>query len=183
MHRLIPVLAAAALSGAALAQPATPEQRAGVTPQPNFGTLHLQARLGSFRLIDGQGRVNMTFRGTVLVSNLRPGGRIIPGPGVVKEHESADKTRQVFHGTGSIVVIGQWRAVQWFGGDMRAVWYGAGLARITGEFDSNLDPGFYWYDDPSDKRFWFPNSAVTVTLPGFVQGRTGVTPIRRKRAS
>lgn len=154
-------LAAALAAPLALAQPATPAQRAGVANPQGMATLHLQTRLGSFRLIDGEGRVEMTFRGTVLVNNLQ--GTVVPGPGVRREHQTS--VRQLFHGRGTIVITGKWRAVQWFGGDMRATWFGRGLARVMGEFDKDLNTGFYWYDDPTDRNYWFANSATTLTLP------------------
>lgn len=176
---LIPLLimATALFSASAFAQPATAAQRAGVTPKADYGTLHLEAPIGAFRLIDGEGRVEISFRGSVLVSSLQ--GKVTVGPGVKKEVTRG--TREVYFGQGTIVVTGKWRAVQWFGGNMRAVWYGRGLARVTGEFDRNLNPGRYWYDDPSKKFFWFPNSAITITLPQQVQGKPQSAPKRRGR--
>lgn len=170
-------LAAVLFSASAFAQPATAAQRAGVTPKADYGTLHLEAPIGAFRLIDGEGRVEMTFRGSVLLSGLQ--GKVVPGPGVKKEVTRGD--REVYFGEGRIVVTGKWRAVQWFGGNMKGVWYGRGLARITGEFDRNLNPGRYWYDDPGKKFYWYPNSAITVTLPQQVQGRPTSAPKRRGR--
>lgn len=170
-------LATALLSASVMAQPATAAQKAGVTPKADYGTIHMEAPIGSFRLIDGEGRLEMTFRGSVLVSSLQ--GTVVPGPGVKKEVTRGD--RQVFFGEGRIVVTGKWRAVQWFGGNMKAVWYGRGLARLTGEFDRNLNPGRYWYEDPSKKLYWFPNSAITVTLPQQIQGKPASAPKRRGR--
>ncbi|MCG9895488.1 MAG: hypothetical protein MH204_08440 [Fimbriimonadaceae bacterium] len=178
MRRLLTALTTAALlAGTALAQPATEAQRAGVTPQPGFGTLHLEAALGSFRLIDGQGRVQVSFEGTVLVSQVQ--GTVTATGAVRKEFEDAG--RAVYHGRGTIVVVGKWRAIQWFGGNMRAVWYGTGLARITGEFDRNQNSGAYWYDNPARRQPWFPNSTITITNPQAQRGNTGVQPRRRPR--
>lgn len=172
-------LATALISASVFAQPATAAQRAGVTPKPEYGTLHLEAPIGAFRMIDGEGRVELSFRGTVLLSGLK--GKVTPGPGIKKEVSRGD--REVYFGQGKIVVVGKWRAIQWFGGNMKAVWYGKGLARLTGEFDRNLNPGRYWYDnpDPAKKLYWFPNSAITVTLPQMVQGRPASAPKRRGR--
>jgi hypothetical protein len=180
MHRFFAwTILLAGLTSSAFAQPATPAQMAGVKDYGKpMGTLHLQSNLGSFRLIDGLGRLEMRFTGTVLVSGLTD-GKVTPGGSVKLEHKSG--TRELYHGTGTIVVTGKWRAIQWFGTGMRAVWYGHGLARITGEFDRNLDIGRYWYNDPTQKFYWFAQSSITVTNPQQVQGRSGVKPTRRRR--
>ncbi len=170
-------LATALITASVMAQPATAAQKAGVTPKPEYGTMHMEAPIGSFRLIDGEGRIEMTFRGTVLLSSLQ--GKVVPGPGVKREVTKGE--RQVFFGNGTIVVTGKWRALQWFGGGMKASWYGRGLARLTGEFDRNLNPGRYWYEDPTKKQYWYPNSAITITVPQQVQGRPTSAPKRRGR--
>jgi hypothetical protein len=159
--RAILLAAAACAPGAALAQPATPAQMAGVTPNPDFGTLHMRTRLGSFRLIDGKGRVEFTFKGTVLISQLK-GTWKLDGR-ARKEYEG--KGRIVLNGQGRIVVTGEWRAVQWFGSDMEGVWYGFGIARVQGEFDRDLNTGEYWFEDPRDKRFWLANNVIDIALP------------------
>lgn len=153
---LLPLAAATAGS-----QQATPAQMAGVTPDPNFGTLHMRTRLGSFRLIDGRGRVEFTFKGTVLISRLKGTWKL--DGAARKEYEGRD--RLVLNGRGRIVVTGEWRAVQWFGSDMEGVWYGFGIARLQGEFDRDLNTGEYWFEDPRDKRPWLANNVVDVTVP------------------
>lgn len=148
-------------------QVATPEQMAGVPPNPGYGTLHLSARLGSFRLLDGVGRVEVTFTGTLLLTKLKgieggPGSVTITGD-VRKEFE--DHERTAYFGTGKAVVVGRFRGIQWFGRNMRAVWYGAGVARLAGEFDQNLETGWYWYRDPSRRQAWLATGVFEVRLP------------------
>jgi hypothetical protein len=155
-------------------QPATPAQMAGVTPDPNFGTLHMQTRLGSFRLIDGRGRVEFSFSGTVLISQLQGEWKL--DGAARKEYEG--KGRLVLNGRGRLVVTGQWRAVQWFGTDMSGVWYGFGIARLQGEFDRELNTGLYWFEDPRDKRSWLANNVVDVTVP---TRKIGANPNARPR--
>jgi len=156
------------------AQPATPEQRAGVEPDPNFATLHLATKLGSFKLLDGVGRVEISFTGSILLSKIT--GKVQTSGKLRKEFEGND--RVVYSGTGKVVVTGRWRGIQWFGRDMRAVWYGAGQARLAGEFDRNLETGKYWYDDPSQKADWMASGTTTVTLPNRY-AQPDVKPIER----
>lgn len=149
------------MAGPALTQPATPEQRMGVPSDPNFATLHLSTKLGSFKLLDGVGRVEISFSGSILLSRID--GKVETSGRLRKEYESKD--RVVYSGSGKVVVTGRWRGIQWFGRDMNAVWYGAGQARLAGEFDKNLETGKYWYDDPTRKFDWAASGTSTVPLP------------------
>ncbi|HRJ32179.1 MAG TPA: hypothetical protein PKY51_01295 [Fimbriimonadaceae bacterium] len=144
-------------------QPATPAQRAGVTPKPDYGTLHLQANIGSFRMIDGVGRVEISFTGSVLISGDPKKLKIETQGNLRQEH--MDDRRQTWFGTGRIVVTGSFRAIQWFGRDMRTVWYGRGIVRLTAEFDRNLKTGTFWYDNPEAKSEWFSQGITTITNP------------------
>lgn len=143
-------------------QPATPEQR-GKLPldERKYGTLNLSTRLGSFRAINCEGRMEFTFTGTVLIS--RMDGDVQVTGDVRKEYEFGD--RKVYYGTGRVVASGKWRAIQWFGKDMRATFYGAGLVRVNGEFDSNQDTGLFWYDDKDLALPWPAASSRDVIVP------------------
>lgn len=154
------ILLLAAAFGAS-AQPATPAQRVGVEPKPDFATLHLRTKLGSFRMIDGQGRVEIQFTGTLLVTQLK--GKIDITGKVKKEFDKDG--RQAWFGTGRAIITGSFRAVQWFGRNMEAVWYGKGVCQIVGEFDKDLNTGEYWFDDPKDRMAWSASTLMTIVLP------------------
>lgn len=158
----------------AAGQPATPEQMAGVKPNKDYGTAHLQSNLGSFKLRDGQGKVTMTFTGTLMVSKLD--GKLEVTGNLRKEYE--DKGRVVYHGTGKAIITGSFRGIQWFGRDMRCTWYGFGLIQISGEFDKNLDTGYFWFDVPEHKRPWFVGGVTTIPLSAD-QMENRVAPIER----
>ena len=177
---LLPVtsLALALATAASMAQPATPAQRAGVTVK-DAATLHLEAPLGSFRFIDREGRLEVTFRGSLLISDFA--GKVTMTPGIKKE--TTRGKRDVYFGQGTMVITGKSRAIQWFGTNMKGVFFGRGVARITGEFDRSLNPGRYWYDDPRPEKryYWYPNSSMTITIPQQLQGKAVGTPRRRGR--
>ena len=168
---------AAVLLTPALAQKATPEQMGQTGERADFSTIHMESNLGSFKILDGEGRCEFSFTGSVLVSGLNAEGQVEVTPGVTVEFSGLNRT--VYHGTGRMVVSGTWRALQWFGTDMTGVWYGAGIIRITGEFDRDLNTGTYWYSDPEDRGSW-PTNMVQLELPekqfGIIKG---VTPRRR----
>ncbi|MCH7814787.1 MAG: hypothetical protein IID40_12295 [Planctomycetes bacterium] len=165
----------AALLTPALAQRATPEQMGQIGQRADYSTLHMESNLGSFKIIDGQGRCEISCTGTVLVNGLE--GHIEASPGMKVEYEGMGRT--VYHGTGKLVVTGKWRALQWFGTDMAGVWYGRGVMRIIGEFDRDLNTGTYWYSDPSDTGNW-PTHMMEIRLPEKLLGvPEGVTPRRR----
>ncbi len=137
------------------------------TLSPNeIDTIRMATRLGSFRLIDGVGKVEITFTGTVLISQLK-GVKTVTG-NVRMEYPRNEKEkkmgREVWFGTGKIVVDGSFRAIQWFGKDMNAVWTGAGQMRLYGEFDDKLNTGTYVYDSEKVTQYWSPYG-TNIPLP------------------
>jgi len=117
--------------------------------QPKHGALRLEAGLGSFRL-EGEGRVEMSFRGTLLLVNFE--GKIDLQGRVRKEFEGMGRTvwfaaRDENGRLPRVVIEGKWRYLQWFGGDMKAVWKGRGIALLFGEYDENGNSGTWQLDD------------------------------------
>lgn len=167
------LIALSALPGAALAQKATPEQMLGLGEREGYKTLHMKSNLGSFKMY-GEGAVTLNFSGTLLVSQLE--GKIEFAGDVKKEYEGLG--RQVFHGKGQAKITGKWRAIQWFGSDMDAVWWGNGFVRLVGEFDRDLKTGEYWYDDPDFRKPW-QIFLFEVYLPELVRNVAPGTPVKR----
>lgn len=153
----------------AFGQAATPEQRAGLIKTDGFGTMHFQTRLGSFKIIDGKGRVEINFKGSVLISKLK--GTSVFSGNVRKEYSKND--REVWTGQGKVVVTGEWRGIQWFGRDLTAVWFGAGMIRLSGEFDREQKTGEYWYEDATNIRYWPGSSSIDIPCP---ENRAGYNP-------
>lgn len=110
-----------------------------------YGVMRLQAKLGSFALEGGQGKLEMDFRGTLLLHDYQGDAPVITGQ-VRKEFEGMG--RSVWFGKGKAVLNGSWRRIQWFGGDLNAIWNGRGIARLFGEYtDETGDTGTVWVDD------------------------------------
>lgn len=165
--RTIAVVATAALmTSPNWAQEATVAQKGLYASKEGFGTLHMQCHLGSFKSIDGQGRLEVNFTGTLLVTRSEK-PPILTG-NIRKEYDEGG--RVCYTGTGKAVIDGKWRGVQWLGSEMTGVWWGTGIMRITGEFWKNpqtgqLETGRYWYNKEAN---WqpFPNAGVmNLTLP------------------
>lgn len=170
------VVALLGVASYVVAQSGTQASTKGTIPaDPSYGDLHLSTRIGSFKMIDGVGTVEMSFTGTVLLSQVK--GGVTPSGNLRKEYD--EKGKQTYHGTGKIVVKGPFRAIQWFGTDMQARWVGRGVARIQGEFDQNLETGYYWYGNkPNEKVPW---SMYGMTLLNPKQQVAGsATPVERK---
>lgn len=175
LPKLLLAAGSLALCAFLLAQGGKPATKAAVPPDPSIGEINLATQIGSFKLLDGMGRVEMNFTGTMLVSNLK--GTVATSGNLKKEYSS--KTKEVWHGTGKIVIDGEFRGIQWFGTALTGKWKGRGTARIYGEFDKNLETGYYWYSsDPSRKLPW-TMYGMTVYLPEFQTGGSG-QPIERK---
>lgn len=177
---LIAALAIAPI--AAVAQPANALQRGPVPITDGYGTMNFQTKLGSFRLIDGEGKVDFTFKGTVMVSKLNDaegfGSDVLFTGNVKKEYEGMD--RVIYHGEGRCVVVGKWRAVQWFGSNMKGFWYGKGMARFVGEFDRDLNTGQFWYEDPEKRFNWFATGVYDAPLPDFRPGVSNASKAKRR---
>lgn len=168
MKRILPlILAVAGAANFATAQmsvvPTTsvPEPAATDLNSKGWGIIHFVSNLGSFKCIDGYGRLEFEFKGTVLIANLE--GTATP-TGTIREEYSADK-RKVYTGAGRLVVEGKWRGVQWFGSNMRGVWWGKGAIRFVGEFDKNLQTGDYWFEKLDEKQSWPAVGTITMFLP------------------
>jgi hypothetical protein len=144
-----------------------------------YGTLNFETKLGSFKLLPkkdlASGRVEISFTGTLLLSNFK--GTLTKTGSIRREYLGHD--RQVYFGSGTIVVEGTFRGIQWFGRDMKGKWHGEGVARLFGEFDQSLDTGWFWYNDPTDRRAWGTYGRLA-ELPERSMIGTG-TPVPRKR--
>lgn len=160
----------------AVAQPATEAQMNGVKDRSNCGTLHFSTRLGSFKMIDGFGRAEFTFTGTVLINRV-DGTKEVTG-NVRKEYEKGD--RVIYFGTGKVVVTGSWRGIQWFGKDLSGVWFGRGVMRFAGEFDRDQLTGDYWFDDPSKKTAWPGGTTYDIPFPRATPGVNPNVKVKKK---
>ncbi|MEJ5170460.1 MAG: hypothetical protein WHU10_05685 [Fimbriimonadales bacterium] len=162
--------------GVSIAQQSEPSF-APVPPGKNYGRMHFETKLGSFRVINGEGQLQMTFKGTVLVSQHQDGVLNVTG-NVRKEID--ERGRKVYFGQGRLAITGRWRAIQWFGRDMSADWLGAGMVQLKGEFDKDLNTGTFWVDDPKQIQYW-QTSLITVLLPN-PAGQDSQEPIERSAA-
>lgn len=163
--------------------------QSGGTPAPaapalatEYGNLHLQTKIGSFRVMGmgpdtpAEGHIEISFTGSLLVSQLE--GKVTTSGNLVKEFD--EHRRQVYFGTGSIVVDGKFRKIQWFGRDMKADFKGTGAFLVFGEFDQNLETGTYYYNDPTKPLPWgqhgqginIPNQESKIIKP-IERGKSG----------
>lgn len=138
-------------------------QAPGERPQ----TVHMTAKVGSFKMVDGQGTATISFSGTILIIGLD--GTVQPSGNLKQEY--GDRNRRAYFGTGSLVITGRFRGIQWFGRDLTAKWTGLGLLRLMGEFDDQLKVGEVWYEGDKKRDSWFTG------------GRTLYLPDRRLKAA
>lgn len=133
--------------------------------------MFLETKIGSFKLLNCTGKLTFSFQGTVLVSGLE--GTITPSGNLKKEFESKENKRVAYFGTGSLTLSGKWRGVQWFGTNMKGSFDGNGVARLTGEFDENMNTGYYWYKSNPEKQIWFSTTVDRpIPPPEFLRKRT-----------
>jgi hypothetical protein len=164
---------ATAVAGLVFAQGGAPTQPG--LPDPSYGVFNFSTKIGSFKLLDGVGKVEVSFTGTILISQLK--GTVVPAGSIKKEYSSKDK--EVWHGTGKLVIDGSFRGIQFFGTNMTGKWVGRGRARIYGEFDRNLETGYYYYGTDVSRKVAWSMYGMELSVPQFQQGGTGV-PVERK---
>ena len=146
--------------------------------------LHMETNLGSFKIKRGSedpdlGDLTMTFQGTVLVSGLK--GAVETGGTVHLEYDRPDVGKKVYFGKGTLHVNGQFQAIQFFGQDMKALYYGSGIIQLAGEFDKNLDTGTYWYgNEVKNKHYWGTNPIPITPSPQGQEAQQN-TPIKIKK--
>jgi hypothetical protein len=131
----------------------------------------LTTKVGSFKIlprgdVNPSGTLTMSFVGSVLISELK--GTVVPEGNVRKEYDNIAKGKQVWFGTGKLTIDGSFGAVQWFGRDLNAKFSGNGYMRLYGEFDKNLQTGYYWFD-PTSKKYW-GNYGTSFGVPEVVFG-------------
>lgn len=168
-----PAIAPIALSGLAFSLLAS----TAVAQEPE--TIFLQTSVGSFKIlgagdVPATGKVEITFTGTVLISELV--GKVTAGPGVRLEINRPDRKKQVYFGKGKLIVEGKIRGLQFFGRDLNGKFTGTGILRLYGEFDRKLETGNFWYSNNPEKKPW-GTGGMTVTVPGY---KDGASPIQGK---
>ena len=125
-------------------------------PPPKINdSVRIVTTLGSFKSLPKgkelpSGRLEFAFKGTVLVTGLVPGSYLKTTGNVRKEYEDVPHGKQVYFGSGRMLIVGRWGNCQWFGQNLDLTYKGSAVIRMTADFDKNLNTGQYWYD-PTDK--------------------------------
>lgn len=121
------------------------------------GIMRLETTLGSFSLPKGKGRIEMNFRGTILLSDYKGADPVFEG-NIRKEYEGHG--RMVWFGKGKVTLDGEWRNFQWFGGDLNMVWRGIGIARLYGEFDPQTGMAGTVQVDDEPAKPWYTTGTI-----------------------
>ncbi len=153
------IVACACIATVATMVIAQPNPQPKPAEKPKYGTCIFKAKVGSFHL-EGEGTVTMNFRGTLLISGFSGTPPVITG-NVRKEWDKYGRT--IWFGSGKATISGKWRKIQWFGGDLDAVWVGSGLGNLYGEYDENGKSGTYKVDDGPEMS-WY-TTGITMYNP------------------
>lgn len=178
MMRLLPtrptVAAMALLVGvAAFAQTPTPK-----AATPGEDTLFMSTSVGSFKILPPgpdttRGVLDIDFEGTLMVSGLK--GTATPSGGVQLEYERPKHNRRVYFGKGHIRVAGDFRSIQFFGRNLKGSFHGTAVARLYGEFDRQMETGYYWYASNPEKVDWGTYGRTVVVPPQAMPGASKPT--------
>lgn len=134
----------------------------------------MSTTVGSFKILPAgpdktKGTLDVDFSGTILVSGLE--GTVTPGPGVRLEYKRDDHNRRVYFGKGHIRVEGEFRAIQFFGRNLKGNFRGNGVARLYGEFDKKMETGYYWFASKPEKIDWGTYGRTVVVPPQVFPGQ------------
>jgi len=181
----IAILGASLAALSAFAQQATPEQRAGYEQHGDkMGIFHANATIGSFKLINGRGRAEINFSGTILIHGYKPrvaGQNFTLTGALTKEYDDAKRERVMYHGNGKLVIDGEWKGIQFFGKNINMWFFGAGTFRNRGEFDKNLFCGDFWFENAAEKKPWASSATMDVQIPMIVQKVNNPNVVPKKR--
>ena len=130
-------------------------------------TLYFSTTVGSFKLLPPgpektAGTLDVEFEGTLMVNGLK--GQITPGAGVRLEYDRPKHERKVYFGKGHIRISGDFRSIQFFGRNLKGSFKGVAVARLYGEFDKNMETGYYWFGSNPQKQDW-GSYGHTVVVP------------------
>jgi hypothetical protein len=149
-------VATTALVVAQVPQSAVAKAAPAAAAKKPYGTLNFQTSVGSFKILGvaeqpAEGTLTINFNGTVLISGLE--GTATPSGSVRREYDNADHKKTIYFGKGKLVVNGKYRGIQFFGRELTGRYVGHGAVRLYGEFDKNLQTGFFWFEG-GEKRPW-----------------------------
>ncbi|MDI9641422.1 hypothetical protein QPK87_07105 [Kamptonema cortianum] len=161
-----------------LAQAEKPAEATQTEEKPRYGDLHVETNVGSFKSIEGQGTLRVSFTGTLLVTHLRDGEMKVLSGKLRKEYDK--NGRAVYTGTADVEITGKWRGVQWFGTNMKCDWNGHGFMRVSGEFDKDMKTGRYWYGNKPEN--WMPLPSTTLQSLPVPQANAGADPTIKPKA-
>src|SRR2546423_1364660 len=116
------------LSISFLAVALLPAMALGQAQPPPTGTLLFTCNVGSFRFVNGTGKLDFDFKGTVLVSDLK--GTVKTSGNIRQEYKGHG--RQAYFGSGHLTLDGDFHSLQWFGQNMKGQWVGRGRALLYG---------------------------------------------------
>jgi hypothetical protein len=144
------------------------------------GSVVMKATVGSFKILSPNdqnpafGKINMTFRGSLLVTSSKDTKVTVTG-NLRKEYENAKYGKAVYFGQGNVIIEGKFKSIQWFGKDLNLAWTGVGVCRMYGEFDAKGETGTYTVAGDV-LRYWGTGGAM-FTLPRYkLPGEAAKTP-------
>lgn len=148
---------------------------------PQQGHMDFESHLGAMKLFNANGSIHFSFKGTVLLRGYK--GDLKYSSGIKQEYPAPGQDghgRISLFGSGTLSFTGHWDSMQWLGRDMVGHWDGTGGFRLYGDYDKNLETGFFWMDgDVKHKNPW-PTQSPNFTLP-WPQGRAAPTPILKNK--
>lgn len=140
-------------------------------PVDRTGEIVMKTNKGSFKILSQAdkkafGKIQMSFKGTILIVGYEGTAPITTTPGLRVEYKNDKYARIEYFGEGTLTLDGKFRAIQWFGKNLNMFWSGLGICRVYGEFDKNNETGTYAIKG-EPVRYW-GSGGTTFTVPARV---------------
>jgi len=148
-----------------------------------YDSFYFRTHVGSFKLLSfnestpSDGKLTLSFSGTILITGFDGPPPVITGA-VRKEYDNPKYKKQAYFGTGTITLAGKIKTFQWFGRDLKGSFQGKGVFRLYGEYDKNLETGWFRYGPDVKEQACGNNLGWThvVPMPG---GEQMLKPVAR----
>jgi hypothetical protein len=132
------------------------------------GEVFMKTNIGAFKItspgdVKAFGKIQLSFKGSLLIIGYDGKTPIVPSGGLRVEYQNDKRQRIEYFGEGTVTLDGKFKAIQFFGRNLKMNWAGFGICRLYGEFDKEGNTGTY--EVKGDQLRYWGTGGTTFTVP------------------